>query len=560
MSQGIWGTIVPSTTSGNQLASLLNDFKEAVVSGFSGTSRPSELDAGGYWVDISNPTLWVYKLYTGLQDVVVFSINLNTGVASISSADSTFEIVKISADSLGPALKLIKERLASNGQTLVGDTLGEVQFYATRDSGVNVVSARIKSISTDDTTASVQGSYLAFDTSDTGSNSLSEAMRIVDKKVGIGTIAPDTKLHVVGDSKVFKESDDALSSSVYLKKKRIAGSGQVLTNDSVGKVEFIAHDADGLDAPSALISVSARENQTNSANGSKISIQNKKLGQTTYTEQIAIEENVSVKTNLIVEGDLTVNGSTTSINTSTLEIEDSNVIVNKGGNQATANANKAGLSVDVSDGTDAQLGYDSSKASKFVIGEVGSESEVITATHTQELSNKTLTSPTINSPAKLEVKLDTEANLTTYASTATNGQIVFATDTKSIYHVVDGALEVMGGGGVPDAVAFSLANNVSVATDITGLVFNPASVFSFVLEYTIARNTATTQLVSVGKLRGVYKSSTLSWSYSDDYAGDDCGVDFSITPAGQIQYISSNMSGASYVGKLQYVSLLIYAP
>ena len=65
MSSSIWGTIVPSTTSGNQLAVYLNDFKAAVVSGFSGTSRPAQLEAGGYWIDTTlegTQNIWEYKI------------------------------------------------------------------------------------------------------------------------------------------------------------------------------------------------------------------------------------------------------------------------------------------------------------------------------------------------------------------------------------------------------------------------------------------------------------------------------------------------------------------
>lgn len=473
MSQGIFGTIVPTTTSGNQLASILNDFKEAVVSGFSGTSRPSELDAGGYWIDTSNANLWAYKMYTGVQDVTIFTLNLTTGTSSISAADSSFEIAKTTADSIGPVLKLIKERLANNGQTLDGDTLGEVQFYATRDSGVNVVSARIKAVSSDDTTASVQGSYLTFDISADASNALFEAMRLIDGKLGIGTTTPDSKLHVKGNGKFEVESDDAVGAIVALKKRRVANSGQVLSGDVVGELGFISNDSDLNDAPAAKIEVSARENHTNSAHGSKISIKNKKLGQTAYTEQIAIEENVTVKTSLIVDGDLTVNGDSITVNTSNLEVEDANILVNKGGTQATANTNKAGLTVDISDGTDARLAYDSTKQSKFTLGQIGNEHEIVTVAHAQVLTSKTLNLCDINGayfkdPEVLEVKKGLEADLITYALTAVNGQLVFATDTKVMYQIVDSEIVPVGSGGGGSSFTWVKDTNGPVSEFIDG--------------------------------------------------------------------------------------------
>ena len=94
--------------------------------------------------------------------------------------------------------------------------------------------------------------------------------------------------------------------------------------------------------------------------------------------------------NVTIPGDLTVNGTTTTINTSTMDVEDANITVNDGGDQATANSNVAGFTVEMSDATDARIGYDSTLASRFKGGEVGSESEIITSTATQDISNKTV--------------------------------------------------------------------------------------------------------------------------------------------------------------------------
>jgi hypothetical protein len=423
MSQGIFSTIVPTTTSGNQLAAILNDFKDAVVSGFSGSSRPSELNAGGYWIDTSDPQLWAYKMWTGVQDITIFTINLTTGSSSIAAADTSFEILKNSEDSVGPALKLLKERLTNNGQTLDGDTLGELQFYATRDSGINVLAARIRAISSDNTTSSAQGSYLTFGVSNDNTNTITEAMRLIDGKLGLGTTAPSQKLHVIGSSKLEKISEDTLSSSLQIKKKRIANSGQVLTNDSMGKVDFLSTDDSGSEVSGAAIEAIATGNHTSGEHGTKLVLRNKKLGQTSFTDQIVIDSGVTVKTDLAVDGNLTVSGTTTTVNTTNLEVKDANILVNKGGTQSSADSAKSGFTVEMSDATDARIGYDSTKESKFVVGEIGSEKEIAVRT------------------------IDTEANLTTFATTASNGQICFASDTKVMYQVVDGELVPVGSGG-----------------------------------------------------------------------------------------------------------------
>lgn len=92
-------------------------------------------------------------------------------------------------------------------------------------------------------------------------------------------------------------------------------------------------------------------------------------------------------------------------------------------------------------------------------------------TETQTLTNKTLTSPILNSPevntpSKLEVKQDTLANLETYALTATNGQLVFATDEKEMFQVIDNELEPVGGGGATSFKLNQVAHGFSVGDGI----------------------------------------------------------------------------------------------
>lgn len=528
MSQGIFSSIVPTTTSGNQLAVILTDFKEAIVSGFSGTTRPSELDAGGYWIDMSDPNLWAYKMYTGVQDITIFTLNLSTGSSSISAADSFFEIAKISEDSLGSVLKLIKERASNNGQTLTNDILGEIQFQGTRDSGVNVTIARIKAISSDDTTSSAQGGYLVFEASADGDGSIQEMMRLVDRKLGIGTQSPEKELHVMGSIKAEMDSEDALGAEVLIKKSRIGGSGQVLSGDSLGKLEFLSTDGNGTEVEGVLVEVKATETHTTSAHGTSISIKNKKNGETAYTEQVFIGSTVEVKTDLTIAGNLTVNGTSITINTESLDVEDANITVNKGGTEATADANKAGITVEMSDATNAIIGFDSTKESKFVIGEVGSEREIAVRT------------------------IDTEANLTTFALTATNGQICFASDTKIMYQVVDGELVAVGSGSSVKSISFSIANNQTSEANITDLIIDPLVFKQFEIDCVIYRKTDSIEYAQTSKLTGVFKPIANKWFISEVFTGENAGVTFSIGNDGQLKYISSNITGTNYLGNLDY--------
>lgn len=111
--------------------------------------------------------------------------------------------------------------------------------------------------------------------------------------------------------------------------------------------------------------------------------------------------------------------------------------------------------------------------------------------------------------------------------------------------------------GVDDIAetTFTIANNTSSAADIVGLVFNPSTVRSAVVDYSIYRSTSTTELAEKGKLELVYKNGGTigsKWTIGQVYFGDDAGVRFTMTDAGQIQYTSTNMTGTDYSGEIKF--------
>lgn len=91
-----------------------------------------------------------------------------------------------------------------------------------------------------------------------------------------------------------------------------------------------------------------------------------------------------------VGGNLTVNGTTTSVNTDDLNVEDKNITVNFGGNDASSEG--AGLTV-ARTGTPGSLIYKDASASKFAAGALGSESDIVTTLATQTIENKTFIDP-----------------------------------------------------------------------------------------------------------------------------------------------------------------------
>lgn len=89
MSQSDFGTIVPSTKSGTQLATDLNNWRDAVHSAHKGSSRPSYATAGTFWVnDAATP--WILYCYDGADDISLGTINATTNVFTPSGTTTSF--------------------------------------------------------------------------------------------------------------------------------------------------------------------------------------------------------------------------------------------------------------------------------------------------------------------------------------------------------------------------------------------------------------------------------------------------------------------------------------
>lgn len=98
----------------------------------------------------------------------------------------------------------------------------------------------------------------------------------------------------------------------------------------------------------------------------------------------------------------------------------------------------------------------------------------------------------------------------------------------------------IGSAGDINETSFSLANNQASPANVTGFLFAPATVRSFEALVSVEID-ATADLFEVFTLRGIQKNGSFDMSVTAN--GDDSGVVFSITNAGQVQYISSNNAG-----------------
>jgi len=119
---------------------------------------------------------------------------------------------------------------------------------------------------------------------------------------------------------------------------------------------------------------------------SKLSI----VGSTSGVEVLSVDGTsgaVVASNDVTVNGNLTVNGTTTTVNSETLDVEDSNITVGKGGTIASADG--SGLTIDITDGTSGSLVYSAASSTKWAAGDLGTEIPLIGETGTATIFDKT---------------------------------------------------------------------------------------------------------------------------------------------------------------------------
>ena len=114
---------------------------------------------------------------------------------------------------------------------------------------------------------------------------------------------------------------------------------------------------------------------------------------------------LNVAGDAVIQGDLTVNGTTTSVNSTDTDITDKNITLAKGGDAAAAEG--AGITVERTDATDGSLLFSDNYVTKWAVGLVGAEVEVVDISTAQTLSNKTysLTGASIEGKSDLEAAI-----------------------------------------------------------------------------------------------------------------------------------------------------------
>lgn len=226
---------------------------------------------------------------------------------------------------------------------------------------------------------------------------------------------------------------------------------------------------------------------------------------------LGVEKNAYVGGNLEVIGDLTVQGTTTTLNTATLDVEDANVTVNKGGTVASADSAVSGLTVDT-DATDARIGYDSTLASKFKAGDVGSESEVITASATQVMTGKRIAFSSAND------------------ATTTGSNATLAAFTTGIVRLTNGSLASISGIPAGSSGQNFIIENKTGAT----FVLNNEEATATAADRILTGTGANVNITNNASVELVYDSTSARWQL---VGGTGSG---SSSSSGGINYFSDN--------------------
>lgn len=284
----------PATTSGTQLAAILVNVFLAMLSGLSGNSRPANLQAGGIWVDTNSDslTLWYVKLWDGVGDITICGIDRVNLTITLGETSGSLRAIKSSDDALGPDVELFKNRIAGTGQTQSGDSMGRLTYRGQTATDVEVITALIQAVATQNITDTVQGTDLLFMASVTGAAAATEAMRIKDAKLGIATSSPAERLHLLGNARLDYTAADAIAPQLLTTKARVASLGQVLSGDAIGQWSMYSTDDAGTRFESCRIVATATENHTATNRGTSFKVFTIANGSSTLVESFTITNGV----------------------------------------------------------------------------------------------------------------------------------------------------------------------------------------------------------------------------------------------------------------------------
>lgn len=134
-----------------------------------------------------------------------------------------------------------------------------------------------------------------------------------------------------------------------------------------------------------------------------------------------------------------------------------------------------------------------------------------------------------------------------------SGQVLSKVDPTQVRQAVQ---LLIGSGGSP--IKFAIVNNVG-PLPVTGLVLDKANFKGGIAQFDLERFTDTQNVQEQGFLLLAHDTDDDIWRISLISGLDDAGVVFSITGAGQVEYLSDDLTGAGYIGFLRISSFTKFA-
>ena len=233
---------------------------------------------------------------------------------------------------------------------------------------------------------------------------------------------------------------------------------------------------------------------------------------------------------VVVAGDLTVSGTTTTVNSTTVDVVDKNITLSKGGNDATSEG--AGFTVDRT-GTKGSLIYKAASASKWAIGDLASEVDVVSASGVQQLTNKDYDGGTASNTLRLTIPKNTKANLD--ALTRKEATLVFATDTQSAYLDYNSTLNPLGGAGV--TLTVTQAAHGFVAANVGAPLYLNLGV------YTLAKADAASTAEVVGVIDAIIDTNTFGLKEAGSVTVNTAVSGGGALVAGTVYFLSAATAG-----------------